>query len=86
MITAVLAGQSQSEVARTYGVSQGWISKLIARYRAEGEQAFEPRSRRPATSTNATPQATVDLVLQLRDQLSAQGLDAGAETIGCPWP
>lgn len=82
VITAVLAGQSQSEVARTYGVSQGWISKLMARYRAEGEQAFEPRSRRPATSTNATPQATVDLVLQLRDQLSAQGLDAGAETIG----
>lgn len=82
VITAVLAGQSQSEVARTYGVSQGWISKLMARYRAEGEQAFEPRSRRPATSTNATPQATVDLVLQLRDQLSTQGLDAGAETIG----
>ena len=26
VITAVLAGQSQSEVARTYGVSQGWIS------------------------------------------------------------
>ena len=45
VITAVLAGQSQSEVARTYGVSQGWISKLMARYRAEGEQAFEPRSR-----------------------------------------
>ena len=40
VITAVLAGQSQSEVARTYGVSQGWISKLMARYRAEGEQAF----------------------------------------------
>ena len=82
VITAVLAGQSQSEVARTYGVSQGWISKLMARYRAEGDQAFEPRSRRPATSTNATPQATVDLVLQLRDQLNSQGLDAGAETIG----
>ena len=27
VITSVLAGQSQSEVARTYGVSQGWISK-----------------------------------------------------------
>jgi hypothetical protein len=25
VITAVLAGQSQSEVARTYGVSQGWV-------------------------------------------------------------
>lgn len=82
VIAAVLAGQSQSEVARTYGVSQGWISKLMARYRVEGEQAFEPRSRRPNISTTATPQATVDLVLQLRDQLSTRGLDAGAETIG----
>ena len=42
VITAVLSGQSQSEVARTYGVSQGWISKLMARYRLDGEAAFEP--------------------------------------------
>jgi hypothetical protein len=28
VITAVLAGQSQSQVAVTYGVSQGWISAL----------------------------------------------------------
>ncbi|TDD70658.1 hypothetical protein E1262_08330 [Jiangella aurantiaca] len=30
VITAVLAGCSQSEVARTYGVSQGWMSRLMA--------------------------------------------------------
>jgi transposase-like protein len=47
VITAVLAGQSQSEVARSYGVSQGWVSRLMARYRAEGEAAFEPASRAP---------------------------------------
>ncbi|KRE37371.1 transposase [Janibacter sp. Soil728] len=82
VITAVLSGQSQAEVARTYGVSQGWISRLMARYRDEGDAAFEPRSRRPKTTPNANPAATVDLVLQLRDQLSAQGLDAGADTIG----
>lgn len=41
VITAVLHGQSQTEVARAYGVSQGWISKLMARYHAEGEAAFE---------------------------------------------
>ena len=40
VITAVLAGQSQSQVASTYGVSQGWISRLMARYRDEGEAAF----------------------------------------------
>lgn len=38
---AVVEGRSQSEVARECGVSQGWISRLVARYRDEGEAAFE---------------------------------------------
>jgi transposase InsO family protein len=82
VITAVLAGQSQSEVARTYGVSQGWISRLIARYHREGDAAFEPLSRAPATSPAATPAPTVELVLWLRKQLTEAGLDGGADTIG----
>jgi len=82
VVTAVLTGQSQSDVARTYGVSQGWISKLMARYRLEGEAAFEPLSRAPASSPGATPPATVELVLRLRKQLDEAGLDAGADTIG----
>ena len=82
VITAVIVeGRSQAEVARTYGVSKGWVSKLVARYRSEGEAAFEPRSRRPKTSPNATPQATVDLILELREKLAAAGLDAGPDTI-----
>jgi transposase len=44
VITAVIVeGRKQAEVAATYGVSKGWVSKLIARYHAEGEAAFEPR-------------------------------------------
>jgi transposase InsO family protein len=82
VITAVLSGQSQSEVARTYGVSQGWISRLLARYRVEGEAAFEPLSRAPKTSPGTTPAETVELVLRLRKQLTESGLDAGADTIG----
>ena len=81
VITAVLAGETQSEVARRYGVSQGWISRLLARYRLEGEAAFEPRSRRPHTSPNALAPAVVELVLRLRKELAEQGLDAGPETI-----
>ena len=82
VITVVIVeGRSQAEVARTYGVSKGWVSKLVARYRAEGEAAFQPRSRRPKTSPNATPQATVDLILELREKLAAVGLDAGPDTI-----
>ena len=82
VITAVLAGSSQSEVARTYGVSQSWISRLMARYAVEGAAAFEPRSRRPHTSPRATPPDTVELVLRLRKQLTEAGLDAGADTLG----
>ena len=51
VITAVLAGPASPKSARTYGVSQGWISRLMARYGAEGEAAFEPRSRAPTNLT-----------------------------------
>jgi transposase InsO family protein len=82
VITAVLVeGRSQHEVARAYGVSQGWISRLVARFRREGEAAFEPRSRRPHRSPTAIPQATVELICQLRRDLARQGLDAGPDTI-----
>jgi len=82
VITAVVAdGRSQGEVARSYGVSQGWVSRLVARYRAEGEAAFEPRSRRPRTSPAAVAETTVELIVRLRKELAGQGLDAGPDTI-----
>jgi transposase InsO family protein len=81
VITAVLAGMSQSEAARTYGVSQGWISRLMTRYAAEGKAAFEARSRAPRTHPTATALTTVELVLQLRKHLDEAGPDAGADTI-----
>jgi transposase InsO family protein len=82
IVTAVIVeGGSQAEVARDYGVSEGWVSKLIARYKAEGEAAFETRSRRPLTSPNRLPSEVVDLIVDLRNTLAGDGLDAGPETI-----
>jgi transposase InsO family protein len=82
IITAVVVeGRSQADVARTYGVAESWVSRLVARYRTEGDAAFEPRSRRPFTRPDATPPETVELVLALRRQLTTAGLDAGADTI-----
>jgi transposase-like protein len=76
VITAVVVeGRSQSEVAREYGVSQGWISRLVARYRLEGEGAFAPRSRRPLTSPTRLPQPTIELIVTLRNDLLSKGLD-----------
>jgi transposase InsO family protein len=69
------------QVAAQYGVSRSWLYELLARYRAEGEAAFEPRSRRPKTTPNAIPPETVDLIVRLRKELSDAGLDAGPETI-----
>lgn len=82
VITAVVVeGRSPSEVARTYGVARSWVYALVARYRVEGEAAFEPRSRRPTSRHGQTPTETVELVLNLRRDLTRRGLDAGADTI-----
>jgi transposase InsO family protein len=82
VITAVVVeGRRPAEVAATYGVARSWIYELVARYRTEGDTAFEPRSRRPKTSPNATDPTTIKLILELRDDLVDQGLDAGADTI-----
>jgi transposase InsO family protein len=82
VITAVTKqGLTQAEAARTYGLSEATVSRLMARYRDEGDAAFEPRSRRPKTSPGATPPQTVELVLRLRKQLLEDGHDAGADTL-----
>jgi transposase InsO family protein len=83
VITAIeVEGRSPAEVIAAYGVSRSWLYELLKRYRAEGDAAFEPRSRRPHNSPRATPAAAVELVLLLRKQLADAGLDAGADTIG----
>lgn len=82
IVAAVLeAGLGVSEAARRFGVSRQWVHRLVARYRAGGEQALLPGSRRPRSSPNVTPQPVRDRILVLRTQLLAQGLDAGAESI-----
>src|SRR5260370_34762204 len=68
------------EVARTYGVARSWIYTLLARYRAEGEQAFEPRSRRPKSSPAAITDVTAELIIAVRKDLARQGPDAGPPT------
>jgi transposase len=73
--------QPPAEVAARYGVHRSWVYKLKARYQAEGEAAFQPRSRRPKTSPTAIPPTTVTLIVELRDKLTTAGLDAGPDTI-----
>jgi transposase InsO family protein len=82
VITAVTVEKRPvSEVARAYGVARSWVCALLARYQAEGEAAFEPRSRRPKSSPSAISADTVELIVALRKELSGRGLDAGPHTI-----
>ena len=82
VITAVVVEQRPvREVAAAYGVSRSWIYELVARYRTEGEAAFEPRSRRPRSSPNTIAPGVLELILEIRDELSLTGLDAGPSTI-----
>ena len=82
IITAVVVeGRKPAEVAATYGVSRSWLYELLSRHRAEGEEAFQPRSRRPKTSPTAIPETTVELICTLRKHLTETGLDAGPHTI-----
>jgi transposase-like protein len=86
VITAVTVEKRPvSEVAKAYGVARSWIYKLLARYEAEGEAAFEPRSRRPKTSPSAISADAVDLIVRLRKELAGQGLDAGRRPSPGTW-
>ena len=77
ILSVTVEGASQSEVAARFGVSKSWASKLMARYRAGGDAAFEPKSRRPNTSPTRVCDVVNNQILNLRDTLTEEGLDAG---------
>ena len=82
VVTAVLVeGRSKASVARDYGVARSWVYELVRRFEAEGEAAFQPRSRRPKTNPRRTTDEVEDAIVRWRKHLLDSGLDAGAETI-----
>jgi transposase InsO family protein len=82
LIKAVtVQGLSYGQVAARYGVSKTLVHKLHHRWLEEGEAAYQPRSRRPASSPTRAAEAVRDRVLALRDELVRMGLDAGCDTI-----
>lgn len=74
-------GRSVSELAAAHGVHRSWIYKLLARYRAGGYAALEPRSRAPRCCPHKTPSEIVEAIIALREELSSGGHDCGAVTI-----
>lgn len=82
IITAVIIEKrTVRDVVNEYSVSRSWVYELLARYREHGDEAFEPRSKRPHTSPTKIPDHTIELIIKLRDELTTKGLDAGPTTI-----
>lgn len=82
VVTSVLVeGRSKAAVGRDYGVSRRWVHELVRRFQEGGEAGLEPRSRRPRASPHQIPEALEQEIVELRKQLSEEGLDAGAHTI-----
>lgn len=82
IITAITVEHiTQDEAAHRYGVSQSWVSKLLTRYKHEGEAAFTAKSKRPHNTPTATLPDTIELISQIRTTLETAGHDAGAHTI-----
>jgi len=82
IILKIIAQQlTITEAATEYGISRRHLHRLLARYRLDGLDAIEPRSRRPHTTPSATPDTLRDRIIELRRHLTTQGLDAGPATI-----
>ena len=81
-VLKVTTGQlSVTTAAAEYGYSRRHLHRLLARYRDAGLEGVEPRSRRPSSNSAATPAAVRERIIEIRLQLSKDGLDAGPVTI-----
>ena len=79
--SVVVEKKSVAEVAAAHEVSRSWLYELLARYKAGGEEALVPQSRRPVSSPRKVQEAIEDEIVALRKSLAEEGLDAGAHTI-----
>ncbi len=81
ILSVVIEGRTQAETARQYEVSESSVSRWVARWRVEGDTAFQARSRRTGSSPSKVCDEVVELVVNLRSELSSRGLDAGPHTV-----
>jgi len=78
----IVSGQlSVTAAAKTYGFSRQHLHRLLKRYREGGLQAVDARSRRPGSNPRAVSDEIITAIVGLREQLTADGLDAGPLTL-----
>jgi transposase InsO family protein len=82
VVLEVVSGRlAVTQAARIYGLSRQHLYRLLNRYRQGGLDAVDPRSRRPASNPRAVSGEVIAAVVRLREDLGADGLDAGPVTL-----
>src|SRR5690348_5620867 len=81
VLKAVSGQLSVTAAAAECGYSRRHLHRLLVRYREGGLDALAPRSRAPRTNPARTSPEVCERVVELRAQLTADGLDAGPVTI-----
>jgi transposase len=66
ILSVKVEGRSKSEVARDYKISRYWVQQLVKLYDAEGEAAFQARSRRPLSNPRSISLDLEDQIIRLR--------------------
>ena len=84
--THLRTGRSIKELAAAHGVSESWLFKLLRRYRLEGPEGLEPRSRRPKTTPTRIADLYEDEIVRRRKELVDGGFDAGLRPSTSTWP
>ena len=80
VLKIVAGGLTVSAAAAEYGMSRQYLHKLLARYRDEGLDGLDARTRAPKSSPHAVTDRVRERIVQLRQALAAAGTDAGRQS------
>jgi transposase InsO family protein len=80
-IAVASKGVNVARFCREQGISRQSFYVWQARYRAEGLDGLEPRSRAPHSSPQRSSAEVEEAIVAVRKELTEQGLDAGPATI-----
>ncbi|SBT30305.1 Hypothetical protein PFR_JS14_2146 [Propionibacterium freudenreichii] len=72
VMSVVSGSMSVAQASREFGISRQHVYRLVARYRAEGPEGLEPRSRAPRSHPNQTPAGGVNGSSRCVDSWSAR--------------
>lgn len=82
VVQQVLSGNmTVTDAAKRYGFSRQHVQRLVKLYRQHGLAGLEERSRRPRSNSLAISDELRARIVELRGELSGDGLDAGPVTL-----